>query len=127
MDLLGKEFLIDLWRDMCNLPSLIDEVGILKPISDNLYNQLKQLEWSSEFEQLMRNRLIMGYFRYGPFNKQNRSTKLVLESIIRRTNEYLETGNDELLVDIANLCMKEFVTGNHKNKHFKSVDDGVHV
>jgi len=89
--------------------------------------ELQISEWSKDFETLMRNRLIIGNFRYGPFNKQNRSTKQVLDAIIKRSVEYLKTGNDELLVDVANLCMKEFAVGRHPKKHFKSVDDGEHV
>ena len=50
-----------------------------------------------------------------------------MDSILKRATEYLETGNDELLVDIANLGMKEFSVGNHSKKHFKSIDDGEHV
>jgi len=33
------------------------------------YESLKASEWSSEFEQLMRNRLIMGRFRYGRMDR----------------------------------------------------------
>lgn len=88
---------------------------------------LKKSEWSLEFEELMRNRLIMGFFRYGPFNKQNRDTIPMIQSIIKRSKQYLITGNDELLVDIANLAMKEFAVGKHPKKHFKSIDDGEHV
>jgi len=93
------------------------------PTLDNL----RESEWSDEFEELMRNRLLMGYYRYGPFNTQNKTTKEVLDSIIFRANKYLDNGNDELLVDIANLAMKEFAVGTHKNKHFQSEDDGIHV
>jgi len=88
---------------------------------------LEKSEWSPKFERFMRNRLIMGYYRYGPFATQNRTTTEMLDSIIRRAMEYKEKGNDELLVDIANLCMKEFAVGNHPNKHFEAVDDGQHV
>ena len=88
---------------------------------------LRESEWGPEFEELMRNRLLVGYYRYGPFATQNKTTKQMLESIIYRAKEYIKTGNDELLVDIANLSMKEFAVGNHPNKHFQSEDDGKHV
>ena len=88
---------------------------------------LRKSEWSLEFETLMRNRLIMGYYRYGSFATQNRTTKEMLDSIIYRAEQYMKTGNDELLVDIANLSMKEFAVGEHPNKHFESEDDGSHV
>jgi len=93
----------------------------------SLLEQLRESEWSPRFEQLMRNRLIMGFFRYGPFDKQNRTTEQVLSNIEKRIKEYRKTGNDELLVDVANLAMKEFVVGKHPNKHFKSEDDGEHA
>ena len=101
--------------------------GRLKTAGMPKLRDLRKSEWSTRFEQLMRNRLIMGYFRYGPFDIQNRTTTEMLDSIIRRVMEYKEKGNDELLVDIANLCMKEFTVGNHPNKHFEAVDDGQHV
>lgn len=88
---------------------------------------LRESEWGPEFEKLMRNRLLVGYFRYGPFATQNKTTKQMIDSIIYRAEEYMKTGNDELLVDIANLSMKEFAVGNHPNKHFQSEDDGKHV
>jgi len=33
----------------------------------------------------------------------------------------------ELLVDIANLCLLEFIEGNHKDKHFESKDHNIHT
>ena len=89
--------------------------------------KLRLSEWSPKFEKLMRNRLIMGYYRYGPFGTQNRTTDQVVGAIIKRAEEYLDTGNDELLADISNFAMKEFAVGTHPCKHFESVDDGEHV
>ena len=89
--------------------------------------ELKKTEWNKEFEQLMRNRLIIGAFRYGKMNAPDKPNYDRMSSIIKRANNYLDTGNDELLVDIANLCMMEYIEGNHINKHFSSVDDGEHV
>jgi len=44
-----------------------------------------------------------------------------------RIDRYLEDGNTEHLVDAANMCLLEFEFGNHPDKHFESVDDGVHT
>ena len=88
---------------------------------------LRKSEWSHEFEMLMRSRLVMGYYRYGPFEIQNRSTDEMIDAIIKRAEQYRDTGNDELLVDIANFAMKEFAAGEHPKKHFDSIDDGEHV
>jgi hypothetical protein len=114
-------FLDNLWRWKCGL----SEDEKTNKIPD--IEELKETEWDLKFETLMRNRLIMGRFRYGPFSKQNRTTDQVIKSIIDRSNKYIETGNDELLVDIANLAMKEFSVGRHPLKHFKAVDDGKHA
>lgn len=88
---------------------------------------LRQSEWSPEFETLMRNRLLMGAFRYGVLNAPNKPEYNRTESIIKRVMLYEETGNVEYLVDAANLCLVEFVEGAHPDKHMDSIDDGIHV
>lgn len=75
----------------------------------------------------MRNRLIMGRFRYGPLARAQKGTHDYISSAIKRLEKYKETGNDELLVDVANLCLVEFVTGAHPKKHFASIDDSEHA
>ena len=59
--------------------------------------------------------------------KDNGETVYRIGSIVKRLMSYQETGNTELLVDVANLCLCEFVEGKHPNKHFRAVDDGEHV
>jgi hypothetical protein len=81
--------------------------------------ELQASEWSSEFETLMRNRLIMGASDKPQYDRIN--------SILKRLNVYRQTGNLELLVDAANLCLCEFVEGQHPNRHWHAVDDGEHV
>jgi len=91
------------------------------------YESLRKTEWSDEFENLMRNRLLMGAFRYGKIREQNKPNYMRMQSAERRMKLYEETGNDELLVDIANLCLLEFMVGKHPKKHFNSIDDGEHA
>lgn len=86
-------------------------------------------EWVPEFYQLMRNRLIMGSFRYETF-EQKRAHPWKYDTAaeaIKRVQKYIETGNTEHLVDAANMCLLEFEFGRHPNKHFSPVDDGEHV
>jgi hypothetical protein len=91
------------------------------------FDSLSKTEWSTKFERLMRNRMIMGAFRYGLLHAPGKQSYDRIASMRRRLQLYDETGNDELLVDIANMCLLEFEEGLHPNKHFASVDDGEHA
>ena len=84
-------------------------------------------QWSPVFEQLMRNRLIVGAYRYGAIGAQVKPPYDRIDSCLRRLRQYHETGNLELLVDVANLCLLEFVECRHPRKHWHSTDDGEHV
>ena len=88
---------------------------------------LRCSEWSIDFERLMRNRLLVGRFRYASMADPHRLQYNRIESAIKRLREYQEIGNLELLVDVANLCLLEFVHGDHPSKHFDAKDDGEHV
>lgn len=90
--------------------------------------ELREGQWSPEFERLMRNRLIIGALRYETFDEKRRNNKYdIIGSVFYRLNKYLETGNQEFLVDSANLLMIEFECPTHPTPHFESQDDGVHV
>lgn len=90
-------------------------------------HRLKETQWCPEFEQLMRNRLLLGSFRYGSLQRQRLQQYKNIDSAITRLNLYQETGNLEHLVDAANLCLVEYVAGEHPNRHFEATDDGIHV
>lgn len=109
------------WRRLAGLPE--EEPKKKMPSIE----ELKKSEWSPEFEQLMRNRLLMGAFRYHLLHDPNRPAYDIISSIRKRITLYEKTGNLETLVDIANICLIEFVTGKHPLRHFESVDDGEHV
>lgn len=106
---------------------LLERAGLSEPRLVLKLSDLEKSEWSSEFEQLMRNRLIVGALRYGLLGSPEKRIRDNVKSIKARIEFYVETGNCEHLVDVANLCLIEFVAGSHPNKHFKSVDDGPHV
>lgn len=65
--------------------------------------------WNSEFEALMRRRLVFGAMRYGLMGAPDKPNYDRMGSIERRVQIYLDTGNTEPFVDIANLAMMEYV------------------
>ena len=111
-------YLKNLWRWKCGLEEHPEPT--ITPLAE-----MQSTEWSDRFARLMSNRLVFGGYRYGKVSDTRKYNWI--ESAIKRGQEYLETGNDELLVDMANLAMVEFVKGTHHKKHFSSVDDGEHA
>lgn len=91
--------------------------------------ELRRTQWSTKFERLQRNRLLIGAFRYSTVAEQKLSSNRFdnIGSAISRLEKYLQTGNQEHLVDVANLCMVEFMCPSHPAPHFSPEDDGEHV
>lgn len=86
-------------------------------------------QWSPEFVRLMRNRLTFGFYRYGSNNPGDIKPAFdLVGGAIERIKRYVRDGNQEHLIDAANLCMVEFMipTG-HRNPSLKVSDDGAHV
>jgi hypothetical protein len=89
---------------------------------------LEESQWCPEFFRYMKNRMVMGAFRYGKLSSQKHSGRKYdnIASIRRRLCLYELTGNTEHLMDCGNLCMIEYMIGDHPKKHFQSIDDGDH-
>jgi len=102
---------------------------ITSPVGDKAepLHELAESQWCPEFEQHMRARLLIGRYHYGCLRRQQSGDYDKIGSAVQRLHLYRETGNLEHLVDVANLCLVEFVTGDHSDKHFSAADDGVHV
>lgn len=105
-----RRFLDDLWRWKCGLPEGERED----------YDSRLKTEWSTEFEYLMRNRLIVGSYRYGLIGADGKPKYDRLKAIRTRLDDYEKGGNLERLVDVANLCLLEFCETDHPLKHFRS-------
>lgn len=114
-------FLRDLWRRVAGIPPVMGD-GDMPSLAD-----LRRTEWSEEFERLMRNRLVMGAFRYGPLRSEGKPQYDRLASARKRLSIYERTGNLEHLVDVANLMLCEFEEGDHPRRHLRAVDDGHHA
>jgi hypothetical protein len=93
------------------------------PVIWSDYEILKKTQWSRQFEQLMRNRMLLGCGRYGWINQPGKPQYCRIQSVKDRLEKYNVTGNTEYLVDCANLLMLEFEEGIHPLKHFRALDE----
>lgn len=115
----NRFFLDNLWRWKCGVPEL-------EPNTPMKADDLAETEWSPEFEQLMRNRLMFGAYRYGrmghgriPPGKPRYDR---CASIRARLARFERTGNAEWLVDIANMALLMFEERVHPDFNFMHVD-----
>lgn len=99
----------------------------LAPLNKLSLNEIRNCQWSIVFEQWMKNRLMVGYFRYGPTHKQKKGQYDYLQAALDHINLYQQDGNIEHLVDVANLCLIEFVNGEHPKRCFTAMDDSKHA
>lgn len=122
----SRDFLKELWYDLAGktytkrekYPSL---------------EELKKTQWDSDFEyllrrnssfvdeefiQFMRNRMIMGSFRYGLMEDQDYGRFDLVQYIRDKQKSFYETKNLECLVDAANNCLIMFVHGKRLNHEY---------
>jgi heme-degrading monooxygenase HmoA len=92
-----------------------------------IFKTLWQSEWSPDFEELQRHRLVQGALRYGRINAPGKKSWDRPSDIIKRIKKYRQDHNLEHLVDAANLCMLEFEEGRHPDRHFRSQDNTPHT
>lgn len=115
-------FLKELWYDLAGKPYKEKKIKKLPPLEE-----LRKSEWSEDFEEKMRNRLVVGAFRYGELKDSDRPSYKRVSSIIDRLHLYLEDGNTEHLIDAAAISLAEYVCGDHPLKHFGPNDDHIHM
>lgn len=119
-----REYL-DACRVRCGMPRLGFPQPHLPRKSAFQYDALAASEWSAEFEHLMRNRLIMGALRYGLLGDPRKPNWDRMGRLALECDAYLIDHNQERLVDMANMCLLEFVDG---VGHFEAKDDtGIHT
>lgn len=106
---------------------LLESLGMGKAKPLPSLESLKKTEWSPHFEKYMRNRLIMGAIRYGVLKSKGKPQYDRVSSIRQHLDLYMETGNAEHLVDIANLSLCEFEEPNHPKFHWDAQDDSEHT
>ena len=81
-------------------------------------------QFSASFRYGRDCRMIMGGYRYGNIRDAGSRVhpRIRTNSMIKRIKRYIETGNTEYLMDVANLAEIEFIASTHPNKHFHAVD-----
>lgn len=106
---------------------LLAQAGIFEPLPPApSLDEISKIQSCPSFEQYRKNRMIMGYFRYGSLASQIGKAKYDnVGSIKKRLLLYRADHNREHLVDIANLAMIEFAT--HPDYPFAPSDDGEHT
>jgi hypothetical protein len=90
---------------------------------------LQRSEACPAFERLRCARKVLGAYRYGTLaeNRASGHRHRNIESAIARLQRYLADGNQEHLIDAANLCELEYERpGSHPAPHLTPVDDGPH-
>ena len=88
--------------------------------------ELKESEWSEEYEQLRHNRMVMGAFRYGQIKYQPLGKFDHSKEAKRRIDLYDQTHNLEHLLDAGNIIMLGFIEAKKLGHHLFSIDDGTH-
>jgi hypothetical protein len=79
-------------------------------------------EWSETFEQGRADRMAVSYCKYGAVAEAYPHRVDAIESLKLRLERYLNDGNTEWLMDVANFAMIEFMHPKHARAHFKATD-----
>ena len=107
--------------------SILRGTGAIRPASIPDLDVLRRTEWSERFVGYMRNRLIMGVFRYRRILEQDFGRYDLPTEAKRRIDRYAHTHNLEHLVDAANMCLLAFLHGERTGETVQAIDDGEHT
>lgn len=77
---------------------------------------------SRKFHDLMDAAMLVSSYKYGEVSDAYPDRVNAMRSLNLRLAKYVETGNTEYLVDVANFAMIEFMHPAHGNAHFKATD-----
>lgn len=79
-------------------------------------------EYSLEFIEGMKTRMAVSFYKYGAIADAYPHKVSALESLHKRLDKYMDTGNTEFLIDAANFAMIEFMLPSHPDAHFRPTD-----
>lgn len=112
---------------------LLDSLGVgsYLPLADRMpdLDELLTTEWPPsirKFIKMMRNRMLLGSFRYGRDADPKKWRYNSLAGMRKKFLAYEESGNIEHLIDLANYCHMEYRRPSHPRAHFRAEDDHCH-
>ena len=76
----------------------------------------------SKFLQGMVNRMTVSHHKYGKCSEAYPDRVNAIKNLEERLKIYKKTGNTELLMDVANFAMIEFMFPRHKKAHFRAMN-----
>lgn len=79
-------------------------------------------DFSEDFVQKMRNRILVSHYKYGWMAHTYPEIGDAVASLEERLELYKKTGNLEHLVDVSNFAMIEYMRPRHINVHFEAQD-----
>lgn len=84
--------------------------------------QILDRDWDNGFVKKMKNRILVSHYKYGWMNQTYPDLAQAVKEIYPRVKKYLETGNTEWLIDVANFAMIEYLHPSVVGAHFKGTD-----
>lgn len=98
------------------------EYGALRGLT---LEQIKASFACPEFHKLADEKFVIGAYRYGLITEQAKKGKSYdhIGSIRRRLTHFDQTGDLDILPDVANLCKAEWIVPHHPNAHHGHEDD----
>ena len=82
------------------------------------------VEYSERFDDLRKKAVEVSFHKYGPAKENFLGARVdAIASLERKLSAYKKTGNTELLIDVANYAMFEFLYPLHDKAHYKPMDD----
>lgn len=73
------------------------------------------------------NRFVMGSMRYNILGLNVNPKYDLVKSIGMKLRLYIDSGNQENLIDLINYAILEIINKQHPNSHFESMDDSIHA
>ena len=85
-------------------------------------NDILVRDWNADFIKKMQNRILVSHYKYSWMKNTYPELAQAVKEIEQRLKKYLETGNTEWLIDVANFAMIEFMYPSVSGAAFRGTD-----